>query len=360
VNVTAVENFVLFNTLLSLGGFAAARIARTLKECGLWHPHPFTLTRIYAASVALPPLVAVWIVAAAFIPVWSLGEPAFDRTHPGPLHQLHLFGNVTAPLEPFLCYATVIFLVFAGIFAIWSSLRAYSRIASAIQHLEMNVSPPPAERIALVEQIAARHNLAVGLVMSNYPLSFVWGYFNSKLVLSSGLLHETTSEELTGLLEHEAAHNSRRDNLMKLALSVCSYTSMAFPLMRRVLSWRALEVEMVCDEIAAARTSRPLDIAEGLMKLTRRTLAPSLGAMGGTSTSGFVPQDASSIEVRVSRLIKFTDQLPDPLRARALSKTNKAEAFLTVCIFISSLIAVSVWAPLAVHRAAESLIRIIA
>jgi Zn-dependent protease with chaperone function len=43
------------------------------------------------------------------------------------------------------------------------------------------------------------------LAVNNYPFSFVWGYFRSKLVVSTGLLNALTKEELVVVLEHEAA-----------------------------------------------------------------------------------------------------------------------------------------------------------
>ena len=55
--VTAVENFVLFGTLLALGGFAAAWAARLAALRGWLAPHPLTLTRVY--SLAIRPLAKV-------------------------------------------------------------------------------------------------------------------------------------------------------------------------------------------------------------------------------------------------------------------------------------------------------------
>ena len=86
-----------------------------------------------------------------------------------------------------------------------------------------------------MNEVARKAGLSVGLVMSDYPLSFVWGFRRSKLILSSGLLRTLTPAELTGVLEHEAAHHARRDNLIKLLLSVCSYSSLAFPLSRLII-----------------------------------------------------------------------------------------------------------------------------
>ncbi len=99
--VTAVENFVLFGTLLALGGFAAAWAARLAAVRGWWGPHPQTLTRVYSVAVLFPPVVATWIVLAAFLPEWWLGEEAFGTAHPAPLHQLHLLsdGALTAAVR---------------------------------------------------------------------------------------------------------------------------------------------------------------------------------------------------------------------------------------------------------------------
>lgn len=358
VFITAVENFVLFNTLLALGSFALACAARREARRGSWQPH--MLTRLYAAAIVIPPVIAMWIVAASLLPELWLSDVTFDAAHTAPLHELHLLGYLTAMLEPALSLAMFTFIVTAIVFAAWSSARGYARIGRVIKCLEMNAAPPPPEQLALVRELTARRKLAVGLVMSNYPLSFVWGFWRTKLVLSSGLLHALTPEELTGVLEHEAAHSARRDNLVKLALTFCSYASIAFPLSRLMLGWRAMEVEMVCDEVAVAHTSSPLEIADAIVKLRRQSLTPvGFAPAAGSAASGFVPDDPQVLELRVNRLIAFTDVLPDPARAIILSQSCKGEAFLVAVVFAATMSAVFMFAPLIVHRAAESLIQLI-
>jgi Zn-dependent protease with chaperone function len=357
VFITAIENFVLFSTLFSLGGFALALLARRAALRGWLHPQPFTLTRIYAAALTIPPVIAAWLVAAAMLPEWWLGEAVFDAAHSAPLHQLHLLSDLTATLEPRLAYATLLFAAAASAFAAWSSFRGYARVGRIVRHLEMNAPPPPTEQVALVKAAAARHHLDVGLMMSDYPLSFVWGFRRSKLVLSSGLLHALTPGQLEGVVEHEAAHHARRDNAVKLALSFASYLSLAFPLSRLLLRWRAEQVEMVCDEVAVARTLAPLEIAEALVKLRRKASA-SVASLGSVA-SGFVSDDAQSFEQRVRRLIAFADAPPSEARARSLSQTPRVEALFVAALFTTTLLAISILAPLAVHHAAESIIRIL-
>jgi Zn-dependent protease with chaperone function len=351
--LASIENFVFLNTLLALAGFTCARIARYAVKRGLWRAAPEKLSRIYALAIILPPLAAAWIVAAALLPQSLLGEDRFEAAHTAPWHQFHLLGELTSSFEPSLAYSVFAFAIGAALFALWSSARGYFRIGGVIARLEMQAAPPPPEQLALVKRVAARRGLDVGLVMSDYPLSFVWGFSRSKLVLSSGLLRTLTAEELAGVLEHEAAHHTRRDNLIKLTLGLLGYTSLSFPLSWLLLRWRAEQVEMVCDEVAIARTSAPLEIAEALVKLRRRTLA----APAVVSASSFIPDDSTSFEQRVRRVIALSDAPPTLARANALAQTRGVWISFGLIGFVSTLATIYTFAPLSVHQAAESLIR---
>jgi Zn-dependent protease with chaperone function len=188
--------------------------------------------------------------------------------------------------------------------------------------------------------------------MSNYSFSFVWGFWRSKLILSTGLLHTLTAEELRGLLEHEAAHHERRDNLIKLALSFCTYTSLAIPFTRLLLRWRSLEVERFCDEIAASRTNAPLDIASALVKLRRRASPTPLAA------SSFVADSSSSFHLRVSRLIDSVNESSFIYSQSVVRRRQIWSTATYALIFISSLLVSTYLSPFAFHQRAESLIQL--
>jgi len=356
VFVTAVENFVLFGTLLALCGFVAAWAARLATLRGWWEPHPQTLTRLYSLALIFPPVTATWIVIAAFLPEWWLGEEAFGAAHSAPLHQLHLLSDLTAALEPRLAYATLTFAAAASAFAAVSSVLGYLRVGRVVGRLEMAAAPPRPEQVEMVKEAAGRHRISVGLLMSDCPLSFVWGFRNPKLVLSSGLLNALTPEQLCGVIEHEAAHYTRRDNIVKLVLSVASYLSLAFPLSRLVLRWRAEQVELVCDEVAAGRTSEPLEIAQALVRVRR---AGASLAAGSVAASGFTPDGARGFERRVRRLVSFADYLPSSAHTEALARAPRAVALATAAVFALTLVAALALTPLTVHRAVESFIKLL-
>ncbi|MEW6128851.1 MAG: M56 family metallopeptidase [Acidobacteriota bacterium] len=353
--IHTLENFILFNTVFALGAFLVAYLLAR----GTVKAQPYALSRAYTGLLLFPPVLSAWLVGASLLPEVIMGRSAFEVAHPSPLHKLHLLGEITASLEPALAYLTLLFLIAATAFAVISTLRGYWRINGMVKRLEVNASQPSTEQLSLVQEAATRHGMEVGLVMSNYPFSFVWGFTRSKLILSTGLLCKLTPVELMGVIEHEATHHLRRDNFAKLLLNICCYSSLAFPLSRLILKWRAINVEMICDEVAAARTDAPLEIAEVLIKLRRLTLPKNNRLPIQVSGSAFVPDGSSHFEHRVHRLVDLADCHPDPEQIAQMSGVRKKLVVLVAASFIITLIIATLFAPLAVHHATETLIHLI-
>lgn len=358
--IAAIENFVLFSTFFALLTFAVALIVRQITIREIWRPQAAALSGFYTAALVIPPLASLWLVAAALLPRLWLTPEAFAAEHSAPLHQLHLLGELTVALEPALAYAMGLFVVVIAVVAAWSNLRGTWRVNRVIRQLDMQAKEPPAEHVTLVNEAARQAGLSVGLVMSDYPLAFVWGFRHSKLILSSGLLRTLSAAELRGVLEHEAAHHARRDNLIKLLLSVFSYSSLAFPLSRLIVSWRGTEVEMICDEVAAARTSEPLEIAEALVKLRRQTIEGCVAselAPAQAIASSFISNNAMTFQRRVSRLLMLVDGPVSSAPPATQSHAARTGAVLLASGLVT-LLAMLLFAPLSVHHATEALIEI--
>ena len=328
--------------------FAIAGGLRLLIKYQICKVRTDQLIRLYTWALILPPALSAWIVAAAFFPEWWTPE-AFNAAHSTP-HELHLLGDLTAKIEPTLAYMLLLFAGGAALFAAWAGWQSYVRVGRMITKLHASAEPADPRQIAIVEEVSRRYRFEIGLVPSNYPFSFLWGFSRSKLVVSTGLLRTLNEEELVGLMEHEAAHHERKDNLIKLVLLFCSYASLAFLLSRRLSIWRALEVERLCDEVAASRTKAPLDIASALVKLRRRTTPTPIIA------SSFIADDVSSFHSRVSRLIESSDTNSLPLNP------GRNSVWLSITfgfIFVGSLAVSTYFFPLSFHRFAESLIQLL-
>lgn len=355
--ILAVENFVLFNSVLAVIGFVLTSAVRFAVKYGFLKLSPFGFSKLYTAALAAPPITALWLVCVSFAPEIIFGKTDFAAAHTAPLHELHLLGQFTERLEPTLAFAvTGYFLIVLTVIAclLW---RGHWQVGNIIGKLDMNAPPPPAEQLALTGQIAARHNVAVGLVMSNYPLTFLWGFGRSKLVVSSGLLCALTREELAGVLEHEIAHHLRRDNLAKLILNFCSWSSLVFPLTRLIYQWRASEVELICDEIAAAQTALPLEIAHALVKLRQQTRTSKTPRnLGEPLFSRFFSSNARLFENRVVRLLTLGENQLSPRQIGAMRSSGIGGTLIFGTLLFASLVCFLAFAPLTVHRAAEMVI----
>jgi Zn-dependent protease with chaperone function len=352
-----IENFFLFNTAFSVAAFIVAYLLRRGGQSELmrsWRPDADA--RVYIAALVVPPVASAWLVCASLFPALWLGREVWAQEHVE-THSLHLLNTFTVIADPMLGYAAITFTLLALLVATWAAWRAYFRINRLVECLEIGAEPAPAESITEVETVCRRYGIAVGLVVSEYPFSFVWGYLKSKLIVSTGLLNALTKEELIAVLEHEAAHHARRDNLLKWALTICRYATPAFPLTAWLYRRLNEQIEMVCDEVAVRRAASPVDLAGALVRLKRLTLAagPRAPRLSG---SGFLDDGRESFERRVTRALSLEEE-PSRADAESLSRSCLRTAFAGGALFALSLIALFFTAPLAIHRTVESVLRIL-
>ncbi len=344
-----VENFVLLNTLLSGGAFVAVGSLRLSGWVRTWHP--LRQARLYAAAILAPTLFSAWLVLASLLPFgWITG--AEWRTEHEAAHSLHLVKALTVPVDPFLQYVTFLFLAGAAALVCWAAARAYVRITALVRCLEIDGEPIPADRIDLIRETCRRNGIEVGLVFSRRPFAFVWGYLKSKLILSTGLLTALTTEELAALLEHEAAHHRRRDNLLRWVLSLCRFTSFAFVFTGPLQAWWNQAVELVCDEVAAERAD-PCEVAGALVKIKRLVSVAARPVPSGHSA--FLGDDQSALEQRVRRLLALSDT-PVTLRTAGLGSPWTRPALWVSAFFAVTLAGVFWISPMAVHRLLERLL----
>lgn len=355
--LVGIENFVLINSTFVLIAFLAIFIAKKFKLISSWHP--ISLSRLYSSAIVLPPIISAWLVMASLLPAVWLGVPEWSQEHLAP-HNLHLLNAITFVLDPALSYAALIFVFIAAIVVLYVLVSAYTRINYIVRQLQMDSEPVSPEAVRQVETTSKKYNIEVGLIVSRYPFSFVWGFFNSKLIISTGLLNALSLEELMGLLEHEAAHHIRRDNFSKLVLTVCRYTSPAFPFTKFLYRWWSEEVELICDEIAAQRTSDPVTIAEAMVRLKRvisslKSPTPQSITMVG---SEFLDSLAYGFERRVKRLLSLGDII-DTVQIRSLSRSWIRVSMIIGASFPILLLTIFIISPLAIHRTLEIILSIL-
>ncbi|HMW03206.1 MAG TPA: M56 family metallopeptidase [Acidobacteriota bacterium] len=347
--LVGIENFVLINTVVSALAFFLIGVVRVSGQFKTWHP--LGQSRLYASALVFPTLFSGWLVLASLVPVGWLNGPHWNTYHEES-HSLHLLNALTSGFDPVLEYSTLLFLLGATLTAGLAALRVYFRIGSLVRCLELSGEPVPAEHITLVKHTCHDYGLEVGLVHSRRPFSFVWGYFKSKLIVSTGLLNSLTREELAALLEHEAAHHRRRDNLLKWLLTLCRYSSFAFPLTNILYGWWSHSVEMICDEVAATRT-HPLAVAEALVKIKRMASTFRMNPQAGQSA--FFGDAAHHLEHRIHHLVGLLDS-QEPVPVVRLLRSWTGSALWLSLTFGTLLLMVFAVSPLAIHRLLEQIL----
>jgi beta-lactamase regulating signal transducer with metallopeptidase domain len=354
--LVGVENFVLINAALSTAAFGVAFLARLYKLKRT--TYPLSSARLYAAALVIPPIVSAWLVGASLLPVTWLGTQQWEQEHINS-HSSHLFNALTAPLDPVLGYIALAFILSMTLTVCYVAVNSYFRIGLVVRRLDIGAEPASPEKVKQVEDVCTRHGIDVGLVMSSYPFSFMWGYWRSKLVVSTGLLNALTSEELAALLEHEAAHHARRDNLSKWVLTICRYTSPAFPFTNLLYRWWCEQVEMVCDEVAACRTKAPVEVACALVRLRRLTLAvaPRRSQLVQSSFMDQFNDNHDSFEHRVIRVLSLADSSESSEPNLLCRSWAKSAATMSVT-FAITLAVVFLLSPLVIHRIVEFLLHV--
>ena len=85
--ISVIENFVLLSTIFAIVCFAIAGAAKLMVQNKPYELQTSTLIRLYTWALILPPVLALWIVAAAFLPEFWMPD-AFNAAHSTP-HELH-------------------------------------------------------------------------------------------------------------------------------------------------------------------------------------------------------------------------------------------------------------------------------
>jgi hypothetical protein len=131
---------------------------------------------------------------------------------------------------------------------------------------------------------------------SDCPLVFTLGWWRPRIYLSRGLREACSAQDLDIILQHERAHQERRDNLRLLAARLCC-AILPGPLSRRVLADLQVVTEQACDFRAGERCGE-LAVAETLLKIKRLLL----------TRPAFLPEEAMAfaerdVEIRIKALL---------------------------------------------------------
>lgn len=141
------------------------------------------------------------------------------------------------------------------------------------------------------------------LLDSETPLVFTLGWWKPRIYLSEGLSRACSDSDLSIILQHEKAHQERRDNL-RLLFARLSSAIVSNTLSRRIMTDLHLLTEQACDFEAAERFG-PVVVAETLLKVKRLMSSPY--SRECDLRTAFADRD---VEMRIKALLKAQQRLP--------------------------------------------------
>lgn len=307
-------SFLVANVVLSAGSLAAWKVVRRGIDNARRRAGVAFVCRI------APPMFAVLITLAFFVPAWIGYEPMPTSERAG----IRLL---------MLAAASALGLIAAT----WRSWRLVSDTNRLLREWNRTASsfaiPGTDIRAASIENA--------------FPIMAVVGIIRPQLFIVDQLRSALLPEELSVAAAHELAHAQRGDNLRRAAMLACRAL---LPLPGTALldrDWARASELAADDEAASTRAEAALDLASALVKIARlvadRTtpLAP---------IASFVTGDgAATIEERVRLLAERAEQ---PLQ-RNEGRVNRfaAALALTAGMLAYVTIAPSLWP--SVHRLVE-------
>lgn len=182
--------------------------------------------------------------------------------------------------------------------------------------------------------------LPVFAIDEPFPTVAVVGFVRPALFIAERVLRECTADEVRGMVLHECAHVTHRDNLKRFLIRACP----DLPGRSRLLdcAWTTA-AEQAADARAVAHDPRfALTLAQALIRVAR--LAPFVSTVDVASAFYL----GGSIESRVRRLVDPPDGIPDP---------SQPFGWGIACVLTAAFAALAIGAAPAIHQVMETAVR---
>ncbi|MHB0977200.1 MAG: M56 family metallopeptidase [Candidatus Aquicultorales bacterium] len=125
------------------------------------------------------------------------------------------------------------------------------------------------ERVLIVADEVGAGGVPIRYVDADQPIAYTDGLFRTTIHLSRGLAESLDDTQLKGVIAHEFAHVTRRDNLtIFLALALRDFL-FVFPLSHHLFGVFMRQKEHAADDMAAELTGDPVGLADAIVKVAK-------------------------------------------------------------------------------------------
>ncbi|MBS4210601.1 M56 family metallopeptidase [Bacillus sp. FJAT-50079] len=108
------------------------------------------------------------------------------------------------------------------------------------------------------------------LVLSHpTPMAFTMGFVNPRIIVTTGLIHFLTQEELKAVISHEMYHKKNRDPLKVFLLSLSSSMMWYIPIQKWFHQQYQVIQEVLADEYAIKQQETSVNLGSALLKMLK-------------------------------------------------------------------------------------------
>ncbi|PKG23333.1 M56 family metallopeptidase [Niallia nealsonii] len=101
------------------------------------------------------------------------------------------------------------------------------------------------------------------------PIAITMGFFQPKIILSTGLWKLLSKEEIQAVLFHEAYHQKKLDPLKCFLTHLFSSIIWYIPLLKWISQQYIIIQEVLADDYAMSKSGNPIDISNALIKMIK-------------------------------------------------------------------------------------------
>ena len=183
-------------------------------------------------------------------------------------HVLNPDCTVDAPAWDVLVDTTVLLLVGSSLVGALSLGVGRLLLMQRVMQRQAMLSDPDLQ--ALIDHFAQQSGLArpcVQLAHSDRPFALLYGIRKPTILLSTWMVEHLDSQELEAVLVHELVHVRLHHYLLNWVALILRDAFFYLPTSRIAYRQFHYEKELVCDELVAQTTRRPLALASALTKV---------------------------------------------------------------------------------------------
>lgn len=145
------------------------------------------------------------------------------------------------------------------------------------------------------------------VICSTHPVAMTIGFFNPKIILSTGLLGLLEEKEVEAVIHHEQHHKDHYDPLKNFLLHLFAAVMWYIPILKWLQQRHKILTEVLADNYAIKRLGTSVTLGNALMKLLKNGYSTQM-------SFSYVSFADTSINYRIKKLIdpktEFSMKLP--------------------------------------------------